>query len=88
MLIAGAHAASPGPPKFDINAACRDAAATHDAATRPDAIKLCLEFENKARKEVEEKWLRYDPAPRAACVSSSAIGGVKPVYSELISCLR
>jgi hypothetical protein len=88
MLIASAHAASPGPPKFDINAACRDAAATHDAATRADAIKLCLESENKARKEVEEKWLRYDPALRAACVSSSAIGGVKPVYSELISCIE
>ena len=88
MLIASAQAASPGPPKFDINAACRDAAATHDAATRPDAIKLCLESENKARKEVEEKWLRYDPALRAACVSSSSIGGVKPVYSELISCIE
>jgi hypothetical protein len=88
MLIASAQAASPGPPKFDINAACRDAAAIHDAATRADTIKLCLESENKARKEVEEKWLRYDPALRAACVSSSAIGGVKPVYSELIICAQ
>jgi hypothetical protein len=88
MLIASAQAASPGPPKFDINAACRDAAAIHDAATRADTIKLCLESENKARKEVEEKWFRYDPALRAACVSSSSIGGVKPVYSELISCIE
>ena len=83
MLVTAAHAASSAPPVFDINAACRDAAATHDAATRQDAIKFCLDSEIKARKES-----RYNPALRYACVASSSIGGVKPVYSELISCIE
>jgi hypothetical protein len=88
VLVTAAHAASSAPPKFDINAACRDAAATHDSATREDAIKFCLDSETKARNEIEEKWSRYNPALRDACVASSSIGGVKPVYSELISCIE
>jgi hypothetical protein len=88
MLVSAAQSAPSTPPKFDINAACRDAAATHDVATREDAIKFCLDSETKARKELEEKWPRYDPALRNACVASSTIGGVKPAYSELISCIE
>lgn len=88
MLITTAHAASSAPPKFDINAACRDAAATPDAATRAEAVRFCVDSETKARKEIEEKWSRYNPALRDACVASSSIGGVKPVYSELISCIE
>jgi len=87
LLIVSAHAASPGPPKFDIHAACRDAEGTHDAAARED-FKFCLDSETKARRELEEKWPRYDPALRNACVASSTIGGVKPTYSEVISCIE
>jgi hypothetical protein len=74
MLLTGAQAASSAPPKFDINAACRDAAAMHEAATRDESLKACLDSEAKARKENEEKWSRYNPALRDACVASSSIG--------------
>jgi hypothetical protein len=73
---------------LDIIGACRDTAAQHDPATRADTIKACVDSENRARKELEAKWPKFDPAIRAACVGSSAIGTVKPVYSELISCIE
>jgi hypothetical protein len=88
VLLDTAQAASPGPPKLDIAGACRDTAAQHDAATRANAIKSCLESENKARKELEGKWSRFDAEARTTCLGSTAIGGVKPVYSELISCIE
>lgn len=87
-LVVAARAQSAGPPKLDIAGACRDAAAQHDPATRTNIIKTCVDSENKARKELDAKWSRTDPAIRAACVGSSAIGSVKPVYSELISCIE
>ncbi len=88
MLADAAHAQSPGPPKLDITGACRDTAAQHDPASRADIIKTCVDSENRARKELQAKWSRVDPAVRAACIGSSAIGTVKPVYSELISCIE
>ena len=89
MLVAIAQAAPLEPPKLDITGACRDTAAQHDAATRADVLKSCVESENRARKELQEKWSRFDPTIRAACVGASAVGGsVKPSYSELIGCIE
>jgi hypothetical protein len=88
-LVAAAQTVSSGPPKLDIAGACRDMAAQHDAATRADAIKSCVASEDKARKELEAKWSRYDPSVRTSCLGTAAVGtSVKPVYSELIGCLE
>jgi hypothetical protein len=87
-LVAAAQTA-PGPPKFDIAGACRDTAAQHDAASRPAVMKSCVDSETKARKELEAKWSRFDPAARTTCMGTVAVGGsVKPVYSELIGCIE
>ena len=64
MLVAIAQAAPLEPPKLDITGACRDTAAQHDAATRADVLKSCVESENRARKELQEKWSRFDPTMR------------------------
>jgi hypothetical protein len=87
-MIAAAQTAA-GPPKLDIAGACRDTAAQHDAATRAAVMKSCVDSENKARKELEAKWSRLDPAVRTTCLGTIAVGGsVKPVYSELIGCIE
>jgi len=87
-LVAAAQTA-PGLPKFDIAGACRDTAAQHAAASRPAVMKSCVDSETKARKELEAKWSRFDPAARTTCMGTVAVGGsVKPVYSELIGCIE
>jgi hypothetical protein len=88
-VVGSAQTASPGPPKLDIAGGCRESGAQHDAATRADAIKTCVASETKARKELEAKWSRFNPAVRSECVVTAAVGSsVKPTYSELISCIE
>ena len=88
MLMASA-AAQTSPPKLDITGACREAGAQYDAARRADVVKACVASETKARKELEEKWSRFNPAVRSDCVGTANVGGsVKPTYSEVISCIE
>lgn len=89
MLVGSAPAQTAGPPKLDIAGACREAGAQYDAARRPDAMKSCVASETRARKELEEKWSRFNPVVRSECVGTANVGGsVKPTYSEVISCIE
>jgi hypothetical protein len=89
ILTGRAPAQTPGPPKLDIAGACREAGTQYDAARRADAVKACVASETKARKELEEKWSRFNPTVRSECVGTANVGGsVKPTYSELISCIE
>jgi hypothetical protein len=103
MSVAAAQAASrrvapitqasgSGVPTYNIQAACRQAAAIPEArlfeASGPDTIKRCVDDENRAREQLVELWARVKAADRAMCAGASRSGPADPTYTELITCLE
>jgi hypothetical protein len=81
-----------GVPTYNIQAACRQAAAIPEArlfeASGPDTTKRCVDDENRAREQLVELWAQVKPADRAMCAGASRSGPADPTYTELITCLE
>jgi hypothetical protein len=72
-------------PKYNVEAACRRAAAIGPDGARDTAI--CLQDENEARDQLIRKWSSFSAGDRASCarMTGSSGGGT---YTELVTCLE
>jgi hypothetical protein len=77
------HAAAA--PNIDLNRICR-AVEQSDEPTQ-DRHRWCLEGEQGAKNELQQRWHALSAADRSACVPSST-GGVEPSYVELLTCFE
>jgi hypothetical protein len=87
-----AQASGSGVPSYNIQAVCRQAAAIPEAhlfeTGGPDTTKRCVDNENRARQQLDERWAQFKAADRAMCAGASSSGPVNPTYTELITCLE
>ncbi len=95
LTLAGTAHAAPSVatvPNYNIKAACRALSLIPEARTidrtQADASEHCEEAERQARDQLAKEWPQFAAADRAMCVGVSSAGSVKPVYSELITCLE
>ncbi len=86
-LVFGAHltvAVADTVPKLDVAPSC-DAAAVSgvDGRTR----KGCLDSEDRARAQLEQRWAEFSTGDRARCTGMTRTGGPAS-YVELLTCLE
>ena len=74
-----------GPPKFNIDATCRDVGKSGDGVG--GTVNACRADEGKARDELAAKWAQYPAAKRNSCVEGAKLGG-PPSYVQVITCLE
>jgi hypothetical protein len=72
-------------PNIDLNRICR-AVEQSDEPTQ-DRHRWCLESEQGAKNELQQRWHALSAADRSACMPSST-GGVEPSYVELLTCFE
>lgn len=74
-----------GPPKFNIDATCRDVGSI--GAGIGGSVSACRSDEEKARASLAAKWTQYPAAKRNSCVEGAKLGG-PPSYVQVITCLE
>lgn len=74
-----------GPPKFNIEATCRDVGKSGDGVS--GSASACRTDEEKARESLAAKWSQYPVAKRNTCVEGASLGG-PPSYVQVITCLE
>ena len=76
-----------GVPKFDIARSCKLDLAATAGLTVDQSLKICMNDERKARRQLAAQWLKFPAASRAGCASQESIGGT-PSYVSLQTCLQ
>ncbi|MBN9050039.1 MAG: hypothetical protein J0H78_11290 [Rhizobiales bacterium] len=71
-------------PRYDVQSACRGAAAAAVAPGRTS--QSCENDETSARDTLDKQWSDYPDADRARCVRASSLGGPAS-YVDLLTCL-
>ena len=74
-----------GPPKFNIEATCRDVG--NAGAGIGGSVSACRSDEEKARDSLAAKWAQYPAAKRNSCVEGAKLG-TSPSYVQVITCLE
>jgi hypothetical protein len=72
-------------PNIDLNKICH-AVEQSDEPTQ-DRHRWCLESEQGAKNELQQRWHALSAADRSTCTPSST-GGVEPSYVELLTCFE
>lgn len=72
-------------PNIDLNKICH-AVEQSDEPTQ-DRHRWCLESEQGAKNELQQRWHALSAADRSTC-TPSATGGVEPSYVELLTCFE
>jgi hypothetical protein len=89
---AGAVTDGPSLPDFNVHATCNRLQKVPEALSvntgEQDAIRHCVEAEQKARNQLAGEWTKFTAADRHLCVGEANSGGVAPAYTELESCLQ
>ena len=89
-IVVGTHlvvAVADQVPAFDIARSCKlDTAATTGPSV-DQALKNCVDDENRARQELVSQWSKFSASSRAQCIPLESIGGT-PSYVSLLTCLQ
>ena len=82
-------------PKFDIGRGCKiDSAAAFDPnAGMSGTIKRCMDDEQKAKDQLETRWLGFVNSDRITCTTETVgekadAGATPPSYVELLTCVQ
>jgi hypothetical protein len=72
-------------PAFDLKKSCKT---TEDTAlSLGRSVESCINSEEAAREQLENRWAEFPGGKRAECVGVSSIGGA-PSYIEVLTCLE
>jgi hypothetical protein len=84
MVIAVALNASPvaeNIPQLDVAHECRA------EVSNAEAVKSCIEEENRWRQQLEQEWSTFNATDRRQCGQEAAMGGATS-YAEFLTCLE
>ncbi len=81
--------ADAAPPKFNVAASCKTAAAITQAMglSRPQDYSTCMKGEDSAQQELVQTWSKYRSQDRGVCIAQAQVGGT-PSYVEVLACLQ
>jgi hypothetical protein len=71
-------------PSLDVKKSCREAedfGATTDAK---QTYKSCMQDENEAKAQLQQKWSQFKPKSRHSCIPAAP----SPSYVEMLTCLE
>jgi hypothetical protein len=71
-------------PKLNVEPSCRAAAKMGDSMNA--RFQQCMNDENSARTELEQKWRQFPQRSMPSCIGTAQIGSAS--YVQLLSCLE
>jgi hypothetical protein len=85
--VSEAPAKDAGPPKLDVEFACRSSEQAVSAvmSVTNDIYKSCLDDENDARNQLNMAWAEFPAADKAQCIHPKEY---LPSYVEWLTCLE
>ena len=86
-LASTALAKDAGPPRLDVEYACRasEKAVSAVVSVTTDIFKSCLDDENAARDQLDRGWAKFPASDRSRCIHPSEF---LPSYVEWLTCLE
>lgn len=89
MVLLGSLGALPAaaqePPRFNVEATCREAQPLTPQDTNP--YESCMRDETAAERQLREIWSSSAPGQRDICGQEAQIGGT-PSYVDMLTCLQ